>query len=74
MAAAGCSKLEIRNFAFAVGLPNWDKPAAPCLASDPVPIKEVTPRKLEQVAQLESTMRDWGFEASEFAATVASLG
>jgi uncharacterized protein len=62
LAAAGFTKLELRNFAFAVGLPNWDKPAAPCLASR-IPFRsEVTPEKLHQVARLEGTLRDWGFD------------
>lgn len=51
----------MREFAFAVGLPNWDKPAAPCLASRIPFNSEVTPRKLEQVGRLEAVMRDWGF-------------
>ena len=57
---AGLGKAEIRELAHAFGLPNADKPSAPCLSSR-VPYGEVvTPEKLHQVAAAERVLRDLG--------------
>ncbi|GAB4530404.1 MAG: ATP-dependent sacrificial sulfur transferase LarE [Anaerolineae bacterium] len=47
---AGLTKAEIRNLARALELPNWDKPAAACLASR---IPYGTPITLEVLSQVE---------------------
>lgn len=47
---AGLSKAEVRELARALGLPNWDKPAAACLSSR---IPYGTPVTLELLSQVE---------------------
>ncbi len=47
---AGLNKAEIRSLAQALGLPNWDKPAAACLSSR---IPYGTPISLETLSQVE---------------------
>jgi uncharacterized protein len=51
---AQVSKPEIRNLARQVGLPNWDRPAAACLASR---IPYGTPITLERLSQVEQAER-----------------
>jgi uncharacterized protein len=57
---AGLGKDDIRRFARGLGLPQWDKPAAPCLASRIPYGSEVTNDKLRQVERAEKAMRDLG--------------
>ena len=45
----------------ALGLPNADKPAAPCLASRIPHFEEVTAEKLRQIDAAESAVRALGF-------------
>lgn len=61
MAAAGMTKLMVREVANHFGLSVSDKPAAPCLASRIPHFQEVTPEKLRQVDQAEAGMRRLGF-------------
>ncbi len=61
MAAAGMTKLMVREVANHFGLSVFDKPAAPCLASRIPHFQEVTPEKLRQVDQAEAGMRRLGF-------------
>jgi uncharacterized protein len=59
---AGLSKAEIRELSRRVGLPTWDLPAAPCLASRIPYGIEVTPRRLRQIEAAEAslrTLRQW---------------
>jgi uncharacterized protein len=57
----GMTKQEIRSCSRAMGLPTWDKPAMPCLASR-IPYGEpITPQKLSRIEQAESLLKDQGF-------------
>ncbi len=56
------SKEDIRNVAKYYGLPNWNKPASPCLSSR-IPYGEfITAEKLYKVEQAEDLLNDHGFE------------
>lgn len=58
---AGLGKPEVRAIALHLGLPIWDKPASPCLASR-FPYGEViTVEKLGMVDQAERVLRRMGF-------------
>jgi uncharacterized protein len=54
------AKSDVREVARGLGLPNWDKPAAPCLASRVPHGTEVNPEILAQIAQAESCLHDLG--------------
>lgn len=58
---AGLDKESIRRFSRALGLPTWDKPAAPCLASRIPYGQEVSHEKLREVEAAEKALRDLGF-------------
>ncbi len=58
---AGLDKRTIRRLARALGLPLWDKPAAPCLASRIPYYQEVTREKLAQIEAAEYVLKDLGF-------------
>ena len=57
----GFSKKDVREAAKAMGLPNWDKPAAACLASRVPYGTSVTPRLLSQIERAEAALFDLGF-------------
>lgn len=57
----GVTKEEIRQLARAYGLPNWDKPAAACLASRVPYGTLITIPMLSQIEQAELVLRDMGF-------------
>lgn len=57
----GLDKAAIRRFSQALGLPTWDKPAAPCLASRLPYGTEVTDERLRQVEAAEMSLRALGF-------------
>ncbi|HET8989226.1 MAG TPA: ATP-dependent sacrificial sulfur transferase LarE [Humibacillus sp.] len=61
LAAAGLTKADVRALARTLGLPNAEKPAAPCLASRIPHFSVVDPAKLAQVEQLERALRGLGF-------------
>ena len=61
-AEAGFTKDDIRALAKKLGLPNWDKPAMPCLSSRIPYHSPITPEKLEQVAQAERFLKSLGFK------------
>ncbi|MCP4584066.1 MAG: ATP-dependent sacrificial sulfur transferase LarE [candidate division Zixibacteria bacterium] len=61
LAEAGFTKEDIRSLAKKLGLPNWDKPAMPCLSSRIPYHSQVTPEKLDQVARAERYLRSLGF-------------
>jgi pyridinium-3,5-biscarboxylic acid mononucleotide sulfurtransferase len=55
---AGLGKAEIRQLAREAALPNWDKPAAPCLATRfPVGTK-ITEQALKKVEEAEVALRE----------------
>ena len=61
LADAGLTKADVRALARALGLPNADKPAAPCLASRIPHFTEVDPTRLGQVEAAEHALRQLGF-------------
>jgi len=58
---AGLAKAEIRAWSRELGLPTWDQPAAPCLASRLPYGIAVTPERLRQVERAELALRALGF-------------
>lgn len=58
---AGLNKADIRVLAQHLKLPNWDKPAAACLASRIPYGTPVTLERLSRVEQAENALRDLGF-------------
>lgn len=58
---AGLTKAEIRALSRDLGLPTWDKPATPCLASRIPYGQRVTAEKLRQIDAAESFLHDLGF-------------
>ncbi len=59
---AGFGKEQVRMVAQELGLENWDKPAAACLASRVPYGSEVTPELLKQIERAEDVLRGLGFE------------
>lgn len=60
LAEAGVTKAGVRAAARALGLPNWDAPAAPCLSSRVQYGIPVTSRRLAQIEQAETYVRGLG--------------
>lgn len=58
---AQLTKDDVRDVARLLGLPNWDKPAAACLASRLPYGTPVTAERLEQVERAENALADLGF-------------
>jgi uncharacterized protein len=61
LARAGLTKSEVRAVGRALGLPNADKPASPCLASRIPHHEAVTAEKLGQIDAAETALRGLGF-------------
>jgi pyridinium-3,5-biscarboxylic acid mononucleotide sulfurtransferase len=59
--AAGFSKADVRALSREIGLPTWDRPAMPCLASRFPYGQPITKEALKRVAAAEAIMRDLGF-------------
>jgi pyridinium-3,5-biscarboxylic acid mononucleotide sulfurtransferase len=57
---AGLTKAEIRALSRRLGLPTWDQPASPCLASRVAYGVPVTPARLGQVERAEAALRARG--------------
>lgn len=57
---AGLTKADVRTLSRALGLPTWDQPASPCLASRLPYGLAVTPGRLAQVERAESLLRAAG--------------
>lgn len=57
---AGLAKAEIRAWSRELGLPTWDQPAAPCLASRIPYGLAVTPERLRQIEAAELALRALG--------------
>jgi len=61
LACAGLSKAEVRALARELGLPNADRPSAPCLATR-IPYGEaVTRERMRRIGSAEAILRDAGF-------------
>lgn len=58
---AGLTKAEIRAWSRELGLPTWDQPAAPCLASRIPYGISVTPGRLREIEAAELGLRALGF-------------
>ena len=56
----GLTKIDVRDLARSLGLPNWDKPAAACLSSRIPYGTPVTFKALSQVESAESYLRSLG--------------
>lgn len=56
------TKEEIRQIAKYFELPNWNKPASPCLSSRIPYNQSVTVEKLKQVEMAEGILNNYGFE------------
>lgn len=61
LAECGLTKANVRELARSWGLPIWDKPAAPCLASRIAYGEEVTPARLAMIDKAEQFLRAHGF-------------
>lgn len=57
---AGFRKADVRTLARHWGLPNWDKPASPCLSSRLAPGVTVTPERTSRVEAAEALLRRLG--------------
>lgn len=60
MQEAGLTKTDIRLLSHMLGLPTWDQPAAPCLASRLPYGLAVTPERLGMVERAEANLRALG--------------
>lgn len=60
LAELGWTKHDVRGAARELGIPDWDVPAAPCLASRIRPHLEVTADRLGQVEAAERWLREAG--------------
>lgn len=56
------TKKEIREIARHYGLPNWDKPASPCLSSRIPYNQPITRKKLVEIEQAEELLNQFGFD------------
>ncbi len=59
---AQLSKAEVRALAKELGLPVWDKPATPCLASRVQYGETITEETLRRIEQAEDAVRELGFD------------
>lgn len=59
--AVGLGKRAVRELAKYLGLPVWDKPAAPCLASRVPCGTAITPQLLKQIERAEDVLAGLGF-------------
>lgn len=62
LAEAGIDKQGVRQLSRALGLPWWDKPAQPCLASRFPYGEPISAGRLRRVAAAEGWLRQQGFE------------
>lgn len=61
LAECNVTKEEIRQIAKRYGLPNWDKPASPCLSSRIPYNHKITKKKLVEIEQAEDLLNSFGF-------------
>ncbi len=62
MVDCNLSKDELRQIAKHFNLPNWDKPASPCLSSRVPYNHQITREKLQQIEDAENILNDYGFK------------
>jgi len=62
LADCGLNKDEIRQIARYYKLPNWDKPASPCLSSRIPYNHKITQKKLVEIEQAEDILNSFGFD------------
>lgn len=62
MVDSNLTKDEIRQIAKHFELPNWNKPASPCLSSRIPYNHQITKEKLQQVEDAENILNDFGFK------------
>lgn len=62
LAEVGLLKADVRTLSRALGLPWWDKPAQPCLASRFPYGEPITASRLQRVAAAEDWLRGLGFQ------------
>jgi uncharacterized protein len=62
LADCGITKEEIREMARHFSLPNWNKPASPCLSSRIPYTHPITRKKLQEIEQAEDLLNRLGFE------------
>ncbi|MCF6356248.1 MAG: ATP-dependent sacrificial sulfur transferase LarE [Draconibacterium sp.] len=62
MVDCNLTKEELRQIAKHFNLPNWDKPASPCLSSRIPYNHQITREKLQQVEDAENILNDYGFK------------
>ena len=62
-AEAGMTKQDLRTLSKRFGLPTFDKPASPCLASRIPYHEEITSKKLDQIERSEAFLQALGFRA-----------
>lgn len=61
LADCGLNKQAVRDLAKELGLPNWDKPASPCLSSRIPYGQAVTREKLSRIEAAEAVLHRYGF-------------
>jgi uncharacterized protein len=61
LAECGLNKDDIRTMALYFSLPNWNKPASPCLSSRIPYGNHITETKLKQVEAAEEVLHHYGF-------------
>ncbi len=61
LAECDLTKEDTRQIARYFGLPNWDKPASPCLSSRIPYNQQITIGKLRQIETAENILNDFGF-------------
>jgi len=62
LADCGITKEEIREIARYFELPNWNKPASPCLSSRIPYAHSITKKKLVEIEEAENLLNSFGFE------------
>ncbi|MEN8230670.1 MAG: ATP-dependent sacrificial sulfur transferase LarE [Bacteroidota bacterium] len=62
LAECKVTKDEIRQIALFYKLPNWDKPASPCLSSRIPYNQKITQKKLVEIEQAEELLNSFGFD------------
>ncbi len=61
LSEAGLGKQDIRSIVRGLGLPNWDRPASPCLATRIPHGTPITTDLLDTIASAEEALRSLGF-------------